>query len=125
MSERPDPSSSATLLALAATCLREDLRPKLEARDRFLALIAANAIDIVARELRLAPGAEQREVERLALLLEREGDRETLNLIFCDALAQGRLDETSPGVLDHLFALTMDRLEIDQPRYAAYRRELA
>lgn len=123
MTDTTDPAPSSTLLALAAAYLRDDLRPHLEGRHQFMTLIAANAIDIVARELRLSPAAETREVERLALLLGRTGDRQTLNEALCDALAEGCLDETSPGVLDHLFASTMARLEIDQPRYGAYRRE--
>lgn len=114
----------ADLLDLAVAYLRDDLRPTLEGRHRFLTLVAANALDIVTRELRLGPSAAHREAGRLRSLLAETGDRDALNRALCDALADGRFDESTPGLLDHLFATTMDRLAIDQPRYAAYRREL-
>lgn len=112
------------LLDLAIAYVRDDLRPDLEGRHRFLTLVAANALDILSRELRLGPAAADRELVRLETLLRRSGDRTQLNQALCDALAEGRFDEDTPGLLDHMFATTMDHLAIDQPRYAAYRREL-
>lgn len=124
MTRTDTPIEGAELLDLAVSYLRDDLRPALEGRHRFLTLVAANALDIVARELRLGPSAARREGGRLEALLGKAGDRDALNEALCDALADGRLDESTPGLLEHLFATTMDRLAIDQPRYAAYRREL-
>lgn len=112
------------LLDLASAYLRDDLRPELQGRHRFLTLVAANVLDIAARELRLGPSAADRETQRLRVLLASGDERDALNEGLCDALASGRLDESTPGLLDHLFKTTMDRLAIDQPRYAAYRHEL-
>lgn len=120
-----DPAGAAGMLDLAAAYLRNELHPDLEGRHRFFTLVAANVLDILSREIRLRPAAELRETERLKRLLGRSGDRQALNHALRDALAEGGLDESSPGLLEHLFATTMDNLAIDQPRYAAYRRELA
>ena len=39
-------------------------------------------------------------------------------------IAKGELDLQPPGLADHLWQTTMDKLAVDQPNYAAYRREL-
>ncbi|CCW18398.1 hypothetical protein EBBID32_27510 [Sphingobium indicum BiD32] len=125
MSHPSKPTNAADLVNLVASYLREDLRPSLGGRHKFLALVAANALSIVARELQLGLAADRRECDRLAHLFSRAGDLDSLNRDLCEALADGRMDEDTPELLPHLFASTMDRLAIDQPQYAAYRRELS
>ena len=39
-------------------------------------------------------------------------------------IRNGELDLQSPGVAEHLWQTTMDKLAVDQPNYASYKREL-
>ncbi|MEX7051181.1 DUF6285 domain-containing protein [Pseudomonas aeruginosa] len=39
-------------------------------------------------------------------------------------MASGEVDLTTPGLTEHLWQTTMDKLAVDQPNYASYKREL-
>jgi len=111
------------------TAVREFLEkvamPKLEGHDAFHARVAANALAIVERELAVAPKDNAQELDRLRLLLGREdGDLHTLNEALCDAIKDGGMTLDTPGLADHLWATTLTKLAIDQPRYAAYKRAI-
>ena len=47
-----------------------------------------------------------------------------LNRALADRIAKGELDLQTPGFAEHLWQTTMDKLAVDQPNYAAYKREL-
>ena len=47
-----------------------------------------------------------------------------LNRALADKIASGEMDLQTLGLADHLWQTTMDKLAIDQPTYAAYKREL-
>ena len=51
----------------------------------------------------------------LHLTLERE---------WFDKIAKGELDLQTRGLAEHLWQTTMDKLAVDQPNYASYKREL-
>jgi hypothetical protein len=38
-------------------------------------------------------------------------------------IASGEMGFQTPGLTDHVWKTTMDKLAIDQPNYASYRRE--
>jgi hypothetical protein len=59
------------LLAAVATLLRDTLPPQLNAADAFQARVAANALDLVRRELRRARPRTPRPHQRLQALLGR------------------------------------------------------
>ena len=120
MHDLPDPDQ---LLATAAAFLREQAAPALEGRAGFHARVMANVIDIARRQLSLAPAAAHAERGRLAALLGAVGDLETLNRQLCEGIRSGRVDADSPDLAAHLWQTTLDKLAVDQPRYAAYRRE--
>ncbi|NJR79020.1 DUF6285 domain-containing protein [Sphingomonas corticis] len=84
----------------------------------FTLRVARNALEIAARDLALGPGADVRAAGRLAALLHREGDRETLDRALVDALRAGRIAPDDPALIAHLRACALDSLAIDQPRYA-------
>jgi len=44
--------------------------------------------------------------------------------VLADRIASGEADLNTPGLDDHLWQTTMGKLAVDQPNYAAYRREL-
>ncbi len=114
------------LLDAVARLLRDVLLPALPPGNAaFQARVAANAVDLAAREMRLGPAADAAALDRLQALLKHAADGASLDALdaeLAEAIAKGRLDATSPGLTEHLWAATMDKLAIDQPSYAPYRR---
>jgi hypothetical protein len=120
MHDRP---SADELLEAVALFLREQAAPSLEGRDAFLARVMGNVIDIVRRQHALAPAGEAAERDRLRTLLEADGDLESLNRLLCERIRAAALDLAKPGLAEHLWRTTLDKLAVDQPGYAAYRDE--
>jgi hypothetical protein len=118
-----DPPTIAELLQAAAAFLREVAVPQLSGHASFHARVAANALDIVERELELRPAAERDEHARLKALLDRDGSLEELNSLLSRRIAAGELGLQTPGLAEHLWATTLAKVAIDQPTYASYRRE--
>jgi hypothetical protein len=117
-----DNPSPETIGALANALLR-DSDPK-SARAKFETRMAASALDLVKRAAELAPGYDAKELIRLTALLDERGNLEALNRRLCERIRDGSLSLASPGVAAHVRATTMEKLAIDQPSYAAYRRAL-
>jgi hypothetical protein len=119
MQDTPTPDD---LLAAVAGYLREQAAPQLQGQTAFHARVAANALDVVRRQLSLAPAAEAAEAERLRALLGAQGSLEELNRLLCQRIASGAMDLQSPGLVPHLWRVTLDKLAVDQPGYDSYRR---
>lgn len=113
------------LLDIIAEFMRKEAAPRLPGHTAFHARVAANALDIVRRELALSPPALAAERSRLERLLGETGDLETLNRHLCDRIASGEIDTSTPGLVDHLWQVTLDKLAVDQPGYSSYRAWLA
>jgi hypothetical protein len=122
MQDEPKP---AEMLAAVAVFLREVVIPEAKPRTAFQARVAANALDLVGRQIELAPAEEAVEAERLKALLGRDAPLTELNAAFAEALATGALDLASAGVEAHLTATTLAKLAVDQPSYSGYRAALA
>jgi hypothetical protein len=118
-----DPPTVAELLEATAAFLREVAVPQLTGHASFHARVAANALDVVKRELELRPATERDEHSRLKALLRTEGSLEELNALLSRRIAAGEVDLQTPGVGEHLWATTLAKVAIDQPTYASYRRE--
>ena len=118
-----DPPTVTELLEATAAILREVAVPQLSGHASFHARVAANALDIVKRELELRPAAARDEHARLQALLQVEGSIEELNALLSRRIAAGELDLQTPGLAEHLWATTLAKVAIDQPTYASYRRE--
>jgi hypothetical protein len=99
--------------------------PHLRDRDAFLARVAVNALGVIRRELEQGQALEAAAAARLTRLLGREGDYTGLNRALCEAIRTGELGMSTPGLLAHLKAETMDRVAIDQPKYAGLKAALA
>jgi DNA-binding response OmpR family regulator len=119
MQDTPTPDQ---LLAAVAAFLREQAMPQLQAQAAFHARVAANALDIVRRQLALAPAAEAAEAQRLRALLQADGSLSELNALLCERIARGELGLHTQALMDHLWRVTLDKLAVDQPGYASYRR---
>ena len=118
-----DPPTVTELLEATASFLREVAVPQLSGHASFHARVAANALDIVKRELELRPAAQRDEHVRLKALLHTDGSLDELNSLLSRRIAAGEVDLQTPGVAAHLWATTLAKVAIDQPTYASYRRE--
>jgi hypothetical protein len=118
-----DSPSADELLEAVGRFLTDVAAPQLPGQAGFHARVAANALALVRRELALRAPAEARERAALEQLLgPGEGDPAGR---LCAALASGELDETSPGLLEVLRAITIDQVQIDQPGYSGLQQALA
>jgi len=121
MQDEPTPTE---LIKAVADFLRNDIAPLITGHNAFKLRVSINALDLVTRQLALEQGSDAAEAARLSQLLGRQGSLDELNRTLADLIAKGELDLQSPGLADHLWKTTMDKLAVDQPNYASYRREL-
>jgi len=119
-----DPPTTTELVTAVREFLEEHALPNLAGRNAFHARIAANALDIVARQLELGPDAEVAEQERLGALLGIQGSLDELNRELCRRIRSGDLAIDDGGLVGHLRETTLDKLAVDQPKYSGYRRAL-
>jgi len=121
MQDEPIPTE---LIKAVADFLRNDIAPVISGHNAFKLRVAVNALDLVTRQLTLEAGSDAAEAARLARLLGMDGSLIELNRALSDKIAKGELDLETPGLAEHLWQTTMDKLAVDQPNYASYRREL-
>ena len=119
-----DQPTAIELVDIVAEFIRVHAMPQMTGHAAFHALVASNALDIVKRELAIAPRASREESERLTKLLGREASLDQMNRDLCARIEAGELTLETPGLADHLWAITMTKLAIDQPKYSGYVRAL-
>ncbi|PKQ07978.1 MAG: hypothetical protein CVT73_08055 [Alphaproteobacteria bacterium HGW-Alphaproteobacteria-12] len=119
-----DQPTASELVEAVADFIRNHAMPQLQGHAAFHARVAANALDIVRRELDVAPRANAEETSRLAVLLGMEASLEDLNRELCRLIETGEVGLDTPGLKDHLWRTTLTKLSIDQPNYSGYRRAL-
>jgi hypothetical protein len=118
-----DPPHPAEIIAPIVAFLRT-IVPRLEGHDAFQMRVTVSALELIGRELTLAPASDAAELSRLVALIERDGPLADLNSELEQRIARGELDLSSPGLKEHLWASVMAKLAVDQPRYASYQRAL-
>jgi hypothetical protein len=121
MQDEPRPEE---LIKAVADFLRNDIAPQITGHDAFKLRVSINALDLVTRQLELEQGSDAAETARLSQLLGEQASLAELNRTLADRIAKGELDLRTPGLAEHLWQTTMNKLAVDQPNYAAYRREL-
>ncbi|MGY3037467.1 hypothetical protein ACVIIV_006637 [Bradyrhizobium sp. USDA 4354] len=121
MQDEPTPIE---LTKAVADFLRNDITPLISGHQAFKLRVAINILDLVTRQLTREQGSDAREVERLRALLGIDGSVTELNRALAEHIAKGEVDLGTPGLAEHLWATTMDKLAVDQPNYASYKREL-
>lgn len=119
-----DLPTSLEIVGVVGDFLREQVLPSLEGRTKFHALVAANALDIVRRELETAPVANTAEHDRLSSLFKAEGSLDDLNNLLCEQIENGDVTLDTPGLKEHLWTSTLTKLAIDQPKYSAFKKAL-
>lgn len=112
------------LTKAVADFLRNDITPLISGHQAFKLRVAINILDLVTRQLTREAGSDAAEVERLRALLGMDGSVTELNRALAERIAKGELDLATPGLAEHLWATTLDKLAVDQPNYASYKREL-
>ena len=122
MQDEPRPTE---ILAAVARFLREAAAPAASGHLAFNLRVCANALEMSRRQIENDPPAAANEQARLVGLLKTEGDLATLNVELCRRIAAGEMDLTTPGLAEHLWAVTLAKLAVDQPTYWGYRAALA
>jgi hypothetical protein len=121
MQDEPTPIE---LIKAVADFLRNDIVPVVSGHTAFKLRVSLNALDLVARQLALEEGSDAAELARLSQLLGMQGSLTELNRVLAERIAKGEAGLQTPGLAEHLWQTTMDKLAVDQPNYAAYKREL-
>jgi hypothetical protein len=121
MQDEPTPEE---LIKAVADFLRNDIAPAISGHNAFKLRVSINALDLVLRQLAVREDGEAAEASRLSRLLGTQGPLAELNRTLSERIASGEVDLRTPGLSDHLWQTTMDKLAVDQPNYASYRREL-
>jgi len=118
-----DQLTSVELLQAVIEFIRDMATAELGAQARFNARIACSLLQIVQREIEMAPAAQAAELARLKALLNRiDGDLLSLNAELCARISNGEFAPPTEGLVEHLWAVTLDKLAVDQPDYSSYRR---
>ena len=121
MQDEPTPTE---LIKAVADFLRNEITPVVKGHNAFKLRVGINALDLVARQLTLEQGSDAAEIARLTQLLGAEGSLMELNRALSERIASGQVDLQTPDLSEHLWQTTMDKLAVDQPNYASYKREL-
>jgi hypothetical protein len=121
MQDEPTPTE---LIKAVADFLRNDIAPDVSGHTAFKLRVSLNALDLVTRQLALEAGGDAAELARLSQLLGMQGSLAELNRALADRIAKGEADLQTPRLAEHLWQTTMAKLAVDQPNYAAYKREL-
>ena len=118
MQDEPKPTE---IIAAVARYLRGVIAPATSGHISFNAKVCANALEMSLRQLE---GDAVAEHARLKALLGRDGDLAELNAELARRIGAGEMDLSTPGLAEHLWAVTLAKLAVDQPTYWGYRAAL-
>jgi hypothetical protein len=106
--DRPD---AIELVDIVREFLHDDVAPVLEGQVGFHARVAQNALAIVDRELRLGPGHQEAQAERLAAF------GCTSDAEFAARIREGELDDRYSEVAAAVRELVWDKIAVMNPKY--------
>ena len=121
MQDEPTPTE---LIKAVADFLRTEITPAIKGHNAFKLRVGINALDLVTRQLALEGPSNAAEATRLKALLGIDGSLMELNRALAEKIAKGGVDLGTPGLKEHLWQTTMDKLAVDQPNYSSYKRQL-
>jgi hypothetical protein len=116
-----DPPAASELLESVRHYIEtEVVSSAADARARFRALVAANVLQVAAREWEIGAELERAEAARLAALLAREGPAGDLNVELARRIRAGEVDAAPGGrVWEHLRLTVLEKLRVANPRHLA------
>lgn len=116
MLDEPRPED---FLTVVAALLRTEIVPALSGATAFHARVAANALDLVRRQILAESEMDAAENARLRTLLGASGTTQDLNRKLAQRLRAGDGEAELPGLRDHLWETTLAKIAVDQPGYAS------
>lgn len=120
MQDAPTPHE---LIEVVTRFLRETAAKRLDGPVAYEARIAASLLATVQRQLARPAGRDADELGGLRALLQGvDGDLAELNRVLCSRIQSRQIAWDDPALLQHLWRVTIDKLEVDQPTYSTYRR---
>lgn len=121
-----DDPAPVEIVAAVAALLRDDLLPQLTRAKAFETGVAANALNLVRRQLLMPAGENAHKVAALLSLLGETGDAASLNRALAAAIADGAIDASGHQLETALWLMTEAKLAVDQPGYSglAHARSL-
>jgi Domain of unknown function (DUF6285) len=118
-SNRP---TAAELMDAVGGFLKAEVLPLLSGNTKYHLQVALNAVAILGREIVSAAQFDEAERARLRALLKASGTREELNRLLCLKIRDRQLNYGDHELIAHLMQTAMDKLAIDNPKYATYTR---
>jgi hypothetical protein len=116
-----DAPTKLEMIEAVKAFLEEKAMPELEGHTAFHARVAANVLGILTREYEQGPQNHTEERERLSLLLSSEGTLKELTQELCSRIKARELGLETPSLKDHLIKTTIQKVEIDQPKYSGLK----
>jgi len=114
MQDRP---TAVELLEAIREFLEHDVMGSAEGRVRFHTRVAANALGMLERELRLGPELDAAEHQRLAALLGHVADLPTLTAELARRIRDGSFDERRDDVMAAVRESVRAKLLVSNPSY--------
>ena len=105
----------AQMLSTVARALRGDVPP-----SPFECRVAAAALDIARRQIEQDPEIAAAAQDRLVEILGQAGG--DLERRLAERIRAGEIGEATPGLIDHLWQVTLAKVAVDQPGFPLYRR---
>jgi len=117
-----DQPSILELVDAVRAFIEQRAMPELKGHTAFHARVAANALGIVSRELKLGPELAAEEKQRLVSLLKTDGPLDALNRELCRRIREGSVGLETGGLKEHLIAVTRGKVAVDQPTYSGLKQ---
>lgn len=114
--------STQQLLEALQSFLLDKISPQVDAHSAYHCKVAANVLRIIGREIVLGDAHSKSELTRLTELLNQTGSIDFLNAELCNEIRKGTVNLESEDLKSHLWATTLEKLAIDNPRYSTYQK---
>lgn len=108
---------AADLVTIVREFAERELLPKAKDDLWFNLKVATNLLAMVERELRLGPGLDSAEAQRLAALFGGAGDRKEQIETLSQAIRSGEMDWRNPALVEHLRLVCAEALAVNNPKW--------
>jgi hypothetical protein len=116
-----DPTPNA-LLEIVSKYLRDEVLSEIDGAVAFQLRVAANALDLVKREIEESDTGPLAERNRLRELLGYDGTVHDLTRELARRIREGTVTMEMTGLMEHLWLTACAKVCVDQPNYAGLSR---